>query len=72
MSRTRASESADAALSPGAPSFVIAGKTWRLGDAIHIHSNGVGAVEKKKMVQTCGDAGSKESSWAESLAINIV
>ena len=33
---------------------MIAGKTWRLGDAIH--STGVGAVEKKKMVQTFGDA----------------
>ncbi len=40
-----ASESADSALSAGASSFVIAGKTWRLGDAIH--STGVGAVEKK-------------------------
>jgi hypothetical protein len=40
-----ASESADSALSPAASSFVIAGKTWRLGDAIH--STGVGAVEKK-------------------------
>ena len=49
-----ASESAESALSPGVSSFVIAGKTWRLGDAIH--STGVGAVEKKKMVQTFGDA----------------
>ena len=49
-----ASESADSALSPAASSFVIAGKTWRLGDAIH--STGVGAVEKKKMVGTFGDA----------------
>ncbi len=49
-----ASESADSVLSPGASSFVIAGRTWRLGDAIH--STGVGAVEKKKMVQTFGAA----------------
>ena len=49
-----ASESADPALSPGASSFVIAGKTWRLGDAIH--STGVEAVKKKKMVQTFGGA----------------
>ena len=49
-----ASESADSALSPAASSFVIAGKTWRLGDAIH--STGVGAIEKKKMVGTFGDA----------------
>ena len=48
-----ASESADPALSPGASSFVIAGKTWMLGDAIH--STGVEAV-KTKMVQTFGDA----------------
>ena len=49
-----ASESADSALSPGAFSFVIAGKTWRLCCALH--STGVGAVEKKKMVQTFGSA----------------
>jgi len=49
-----ASESADSALSSGASSFVIAGKTWRRGDAIH--STGVGAVKKKEMVQTFGDA----------------
>ena len=48
-----ASESADPALSPGASSFMIAGKIWRLGVAIH--STGVDAV-KKKMVQTFGDA----------------
>ncbi len=41
-----ASESADSVLSPGASSFVIAGKTWRIGDAIH--STGVGAVKKKE------------------------
>ncbi len=48
-----ASESADSALSRAASSFVIAGKTWRLGDAIH--STGVGAIEKN-MVGTFGDA----------------
>ncbi len=45
-----ASESSDPALSPAVISFVIAGKTWKLGDTIH--STGVGAVEKKKMVET--------------------
>ena len=49
-----ASDSADQALSPAAISFVICGKTWRLGDPIH--STGFGAVEKKKMVQTFGAA----------------
>jgi hypothetical protein len=47
-----ASESADPALSPAVNSFVIAGKTWKLGDPIH--SIGVGAVKKKKMVKTFG------------------
>jgi len=45
-----ASESADPALSPDVISFVIAGKTWQLVDPIH--STGVGAVKKKKMVET--------------------
>lgn len=49
-----ASGSADQALSPDAISFVIAGKTWKVGD--EIHSTGVGAIEKKKMVQTFGVA----------------
>jgi hypothetical protein len=40
-----ASESADPALSPAVIRFVIAGKTWKLGDPIH--STGAGAVEKK-------------------------
>ncbi len=40
-----ASESADPALSPAVISFVIAGKTLKLGDPIH--STGAGAVEKK-------------------------
>jgi hypothetical protein len=48
-----ASDSADQALSPAVISFVICGKTWRLGDPIH--STGFGAVEKKKMVQTFGE-----------------
>ena len=48
-----ASDSADQALSPDVISFVICGKTWRLGDPIH--STGFGAVEKKKMVQTFGE-----------------
>ena len=44
-----ASESADQALSRDAISFCIAGKTWKVGD--EIHSIGIGAIEKKKMVQ---------------------
>ncbi len=47
-----ASESADSELSPAVISFVIAGKTWKLVDPIH--SSGVGAVKKKKMVETFG------------------
>ncbi len=47
-----ASESADPALSPDVISLVIAGKTWKLVDPIH--STGVGAVDKKKMVETFG------------------
>jgi hypothetical protein len=47
-----ASESADPALSPDVISFVIADKTWKLVDPIH--STGVGAVKKKKMVETFG------------------
>jgi hypothetical protein len=47
-----ASESADPALSPAVNSFAIAEKTWKLGDPIH--STGVGAVKKKKMVETFG------------------
>ena len=67
------SESADPALSPGASSFVIAGKTWRLGDAIH--STGVETVKKKwsKLLEMLSPLqGSKESSWAEGLVLNIV
>jgi hypothetical protein len=41
-----ASGSADQALSPEAISFVVAGKTWKVGD--EIHSTGVGAIEKKE------------------------
>ena len=44
-----ASGSSDQALSRDAISFFIAGKTWKVGD--EIHSTGVGAIEKKKMVQ---------------------
>ena len=44
-----ASESADQALPPDIQSFVICGKTWKVGD--EIHSTGIGAIEKKKMVQ---------------------
>ncbi len=40
-----ASESADQALSPAETSFVICGRTWKLGDPIH--STGVGAIENK-------------------------
>jgi hypothetical protein len=47
-----ASGSADPALSPAVVSFVIAGKTWKLGNTIY--STGVGAVKKKKMVETFG------------------
>ena len=47
-----ASESADPALSPAALSFVISGKTWKIGDAIY--STGVGAIKKKEMVATFG------------------
>ncbi len=49
-----ASDRADPALSPAVISFVIAGRTWKLGDPIH--STGVGAVEKRKMVQNFGEA----------------
>ena len=49
-----ASESADPALSPDVISFVIAGKIWKLVDPIH--STGLGAVKKKKMVETFGAA----------------
>jgi hypothetical protein len=42
-----ASERADPALSPAVISFVIAGKTWKLGDPIQ-SSTGVGAVQKKE------------------------
>ncbi len=41
-----ASDSADQALSPDVPSFVICGRPWKLGDAIH--STGIGAIEEKK------------------------
>jgi hypothetical protein len=47
-----ASESSDPALSPAVVSFVIAGKTWKIGDTIY--STGAGAVEKKKMVENFG------------------
>ena len=49
-----ASGSADQALSPDAISFVIAGKTWKVGD--EIHRSGDEAIEKKKMVLTFGVA----------------
>jgi len=48
-----ASDSADQALSPAAISFVICGKTWRLGDPIH--STGIGAIKKIKMAQSFGE-----------------
>jgi hypothetical protein len=48
-----ASDSADQALSQTAISFVICGKTWRLGDPIH--STGIGAIKKIKMVQSFGE-----------------
>ncbi len=69
-----ASESADPALSPAALSFVISGKTWKLGDAIY--SIGVGAIKKKKWSQLLDPImppqGQKESSWAKGLGTNIV
>ncbi len=49
-----ASESADQALPPDIQSFVICGKTWKVGD--EIHSTGIGAIEKKKMVESFGAA----------------
>jgi len=49
-----ASDSADQALSPDVLSFVICGRLWRLGDAIH--STEFGANEKKKIVNSFGDA----------------
>lgn len=68
-----ASGSADQALSPEAISFVVAGKTWKVGD--EIHSTGVGAIEKKKwwalLEMLMPPQGSKESLWAEGPATNI-
>jgi hypothetical protein len=59
-----ASESADPLLSPDVISFVIAGKTWKLGDPIHI--TGAGAVKKKENGRNFGlnlpQQGPKESS----------
>jgi hypothetical protein len=49
-----ASESADQALSPAVTSFVICGRTWKLGAPIY--STGVGAIKKKEIVQSFGDA----------------
>ncbi len=49
-----ASESADPALSPDVISFVIAGKALKLCDPIH--STRAGAIKKRKMVHTFGDA----------------
>ncbi len=49
-----ASERADQALSPDIQSFVICGKTWKVGD--EIHSTGVGAIEKKKKIESFGPA----------------
>ena len=69
-----ASESADPALSPATLSFIISGKTWKLGDAIY--SIGVGAIKKKEMVALLDlilpQQGQKESSWAKGLGTNIV
>jgi hypothetical protein len=69
-----ASESAVQALSPAVTSFVICGRTWKLG--YPIHSTGVGAIENK-MVQSFGDAfgaqpESKESRWDAVPVRNIV
>ena len=69
-----ASESAVQALSPAVTSFVICGRTWKLGDPIL--STGVGANEKK-IVQSFGDAfgawpESKESLWDTVPVRNIV
>ncbi len=70
-----ASESADPALYPAVISFVIAEKTWKLGDPIH--STGAGAVKNKikwsKLLdQNLPQQGLKESSWAEGLGTNIL
>ncbi len=48
-----ASDSADQALSRDAISFAICGKTWRLSGPIH--STEIGAIKKRKMVQSFGE-----------------
>ena len=69
-----ASGSADQALSPEAISFVVAGKTWKVGD--EIHSTGVGAIEKRKWFKLLELHtplhGLKESSWVGGLVRNFV
>jgi hypothetical protein len=47
-----ASDSADQALSRDVISFAMCGKIWRLGDPIH--STEIGAIKKRKMVQSFG------------------
>ena len=47
-----ASDSGGQALSGPVPSFKIGSRVWKLGDPIH--SVGIAAVEKKKMVETFG------------------
>jgi hypothetical protein len=41
-------------LSPAVVSFVIAGKTWKIGDTIYSTGVASGAVGKKKMVENFG------------------
>jgi hypothetical protein len=68
-----ASESADQALSPAVTSFVICGRTWKLGDPIY--STGVGAIKKKwsnLLAMLAPPPKSKESVWDVDPARNIV
>jgi hypothetical protein len=68
-----ASGSADQALSPDVTSFVICGRTMKLGD--QIHSTGIGAIEKKRSIHLAmlsPPPESKESLWAAVPLRNIV
>ena len=69
-----ASESRDAGLPGPVPSFKIGSRVWKLGDPIH--SVGIDAVEKKKMVEIFAinmrQQGSKEPLWVAVLRRNIV
>ena len=69
-----ASESADQALSGPVSSIKIGSRVWKLGDPIH--SVGIAAVEKKKMVELLAInmrlQELKESFWGVVLGRNIV